>query len=1390
MGAGSYKFDASFAGDANYNLAVSGDEPLSINKATITLNTTIYNAADNSVVTGALPLGSSVYDTAGFTGAIAGFTPAISQVSYTFTSPSGTAGAGSGARSTTEGPLGAGSYKFDASFAGDANYNLAVSGDEPLSINKATITLNTTIYNAANNSVVTGALPLGSSVYDTASFTGAIAGFTPAISQVSYTFTSPSGTAGAGSGAQSTTEGPLGAGSYKFDASFAGDANYNLAVSGDEPLSINKATITLNTTIYNAANNSVVTGALPLGSSVYDTASFTGAIAGFTPAISQVSYTFTSPSGTAGAGSGARSTTEGPLGAGSYKFDASFAGDANYNLAVSGDEPLSINKATITLNTTIYNAANNSVVTGALPLGSSVYDTASFTGAIAGFTPAISQVSYTFTSPSGTAGAGSGAQSTTEGPLGAGSYKFDASFAGDANYNLAVSGDEPLSINKATITLNTTIYNAANNSVVTGALPSGSSVYDTASFTGSIAGFTPAISQVSYTFTSPSGTAGAGSGAQSTTEGPLGAGSYKFDASFAGDANYNLAVSGDEPLSITGTPNIGVTKTADHATITAGQTAGFVVTITNNGTAAATGLTLSDPLPAGAGSDVTWTIDATDNTGNFVPGDFTITGTKPNQNLTLASTFNGTLAVGQTIAVHITGVTTVNDATTSTNPALNVSGLATYTVLYEGTGNNQLSISNDVIDGNIGVGGGKVAFSGPGTIGGRLDFAAANTGQYQSTNGSNVGPTSVNYNVSAVTTAITAANSLSTAIGGLPGTSISFNNANQTVNESSGSLQTSNGVTYRVFNVTSYSENNADTVTINGDGSGDPVVFNFAYNSNTNLGGQVALTGGLTNDQVMWNFTSSNKQVQLNNNGGTFVGVILLPNDQYQSDSSNLDGRVYGGAAGNMQIVSGANVYVPPMTGTLPNTATVGATGDTGKPGEQASATITINSPSQVTTQSIPSITTTPNTTVVPMGTATNLKDTALLSGGANPTGTITFTLYAPNGTTVLDSEQVTVSGNGSYTTPNGYNLPTSASSGVYQWDAVYVSNNGNNTGASDNNDPAERVTVVNACCNLTGVTFSDTHNGVTTSGLTNLRGNTQQGDTVTATFTVPAGDYDQLSLVSYNAPEPFFDANLASDQTVYQYVTQVFGPGTHTLTVTLPNNYYQVDFVCGTVIATLGPAGSNNFYSAQNRLNSADNGGVNPAGSAVAAGQFGTIGFWGNNNGQAVINSFNGGSSQTQLGNWLATNFPALFGAPNPYTSATLAQYHATSFAGLTNAQIATVYSNLGSPSGVTKNTYVQAFCTALGIYADTTSLGGNATGAKYGFVASAAGGAPATWNLGSTGATFGMANNSSLSVLAILQVVNENFTASTGTFFGGSQSSTSDANTALNGINNKGDV
>ena len=93
------------------------------------------------------------------------------------------------------------------------------------------------------------------------------------------------------------------------------------------------------------------------------------------------------------------------------------------------------------------------------------------------------------------------------------------------------------------------------------------------------------------------------------------------------------------------------------------------------------------------------------------------------------------------------------------------------------------------------------------------------------------------------------------------------------------------------------------------------------------------------------------------------------------------------------------------------------------------------------------------------------LKDTAALAGGDDPTGTITFTLYNPSGT-LVDTETVTVNGDGTYTTPKGYTLPTTGSvTGTYQWDATY-SGDTNNNAVSDVNDTAEQITIGKA--NLT----------------------------------------------------------------------------------------------------------------------------------------------------------------------------------------------------------------------------------------------------------------------------------------------------------------------------------
>jgi len=110
---------------------------------------------------------------------------------------------------------------------------------------------------------------------------------------------------------------------------------------------------------------------------------------------------------------------------------------------------------------------------------------------------------------------------------------------------------------------------------------------------------------------------------------------------------------------------------------------------------------------------------------------------------------------------------------------------------------------------------------------------------------------------------------------------------------------------------------------------------------------------------------------------------------------------------------------------------------------------------------------------------------------------------------------------------------------------------------------------------------------------VTNLAGNVHEGDTVQARFTIAAGASTTLSLVSYLAPGPTFNAATASQQVVFDSQTQTFGPGPHTLSVNVHDCDFQIDFIGGAVIDHFGPAGSNIFYSQQCRLISSAFGGT-----------------------------------------------------------------------------------------------------------------------------------------------------------------------------------------------------
>jgi hypothetical protein len=140
-----------------------------------------------------------------------------------------------------------------------------------------------------------------------------------------------------------------------------------------------------------------------------------------------------------------------------------------------------------------------------------------------------------------------------------------------------------------------------------------------------------------------------------------------------------------------------------------------------------------------------------------------------------------------------------------------------------------------------------------------------------------------------------------------------------------------------------------------------------------------------------------------------------------------------------------------------------------------------------------------------------------------------------------------------------------------------------------------------------------------------------------------------------------------------------------------------------------------------------------------VQTGQSAGIGFWQNNNGQALIESLNGGPASTALSRWLARTLPNLYGANAGSHNLT----------GETTAQVAAFYVSLFNQQGPKLDTQVLA--TALNVYATTLSLGGMAARA-YGFTVTADGLGASSYNVGADGGAFGVANQTTLTVFALL--------------------------------------
>ena len=174
-------------------------------------------------------------------------------------------------------------------------------------------------------------------------------------------------------------------------------------------------------------------------------------------------------------------------------------------------------------------------------------------------------------------------------------------------------------------------------------------------------------------------------------------------------------------------------------------------------------------------------------------------------------------------------------------------------------------------------------------------------------------------------------------------------------------------------------------------------------------------------------------------------------------------------------------------------------------------------------------------------------------------------------------------------------------------------------------------------------------------------------------------------------------------------------------------------------------------------------------SGGSLSHGDTATIGFWHNKNGQALIDGVNGGSSAKNLASWLATNFPYLYGAKS-----------GNNLTGKTNADVAALFLTFFNVKG--PNTMAQVMGGALACYVTNSTLAGSSIAAGYGFNVSASGTCAKTYNVGSNGTAIGLANNTSYTILQLLQQAN--LETQLGTF------NANAFNTIFDGINSKGDI
>src|SRR6202049_4194299 len=230
---------------------------------------------------------------------------------------------------------------------------------------------------------------------------------------------------------------------------------------------------------------------------------------------------------------------------------------------------------------------------------------------------------------------------------------------------------------------------------------------------------------------------------------------------------------------------------------------------------------------------------------------------------------------------------------------------------------------------------------------------------------------------------------------------------------------------------------------------------------------------------------------------------------------------------------------------------------------------------SVVVSQAVPGVVTTASAGVVLGG---GISDTAVLSGGFNPTGAITFTLFGPNDAACANpaifSSTIVVNGDGSYVSDPF--TPTTA--GTYRWIANYSGDANNTATANACNAANENVIVSQNVTTLTTQASANVTVGAAISDSSTLSGGANPTGTILFRLYGP-NDATCSGAIIFTATIPvagngtYGSGNLTpTGAGTYRWIANYSGDANNTATTNAcngPNESVAVNQVTPTVVTT-----------------------------------------------------------------------------------------------------------------------------------------------------------------------------------------------------------------------------